>query len=699
MRIMKKKKKVTPLNITFSDQDHVIIVESSMPVWLEQHNQFLSAQRHQINLSERGIRLIGQPKRLDGQPLQASSSTSSYLSLIDYYGDHKGQIRLLVLNQSEHTIAFLKSSSGIFNRRVVDYIWVEAHSSIDPHETVAFLLRHGYHAYSLHGGIFKPLNFRRANGNQSILAVSDRISGIFSKTSPSLDLFIQEMAEHGIQPKGVLHVGAHEGKERDRYREKKISPIIFVEANPDLARSLAERFSSDKDVVVVQAAAADRSGEAIFNITSMDQSSSLLNLKQHLDLYPKIGVEKKIKVRTETIDNIVSEAKIRPEDINLLVMDIQGAELLALQGAIRQLQNIEAIQLEVNYSELYEGCPLIHDIDEFLDEKGFSRVKTSTPFSEQWGDALYVRTPKVTFSKLGTMGRFANQAFQYLFLQTYAKEHGYLAVNPKWCGDDMFNVAQGVDNVGATLSQVRQTDNDHAQCEIASGKDSLPNRDISGFFQYHMGYYKWRKSEILREFEFKDQYKVASCDIDNFFRTCGRPVAAIHLRRGDYGFEYFFIPPNAWYKQWLTELKRTNPNLIVFIASDDLEAVQGDFAEFDVWTAKDIPLSNPSNISYGFFVDFCAMVHADFLATSNSTFSFLAALLNVRSKLFVRPDLGERQLVSFDPWNSTPLLREHMAEHAGAEFMSEQVRLKRQRKLLRNRMRRTGSKLIKMLRR
>ena len=636
---------------------------------------------------------------MDGQPLKASPPNSSYISLIDYYGDYRGQIRFLILNQSEHTLAFFKASAEIFNRRIVDYIWIEVRSGLDVKETESFLTRHGYHTYIQNGEIFKRLHNKDTQSGQSILAVSDRTSGIFSRTPPSLDLFIQEIRQHGIRPRGVLHVGAHEGKEYDKYKKNSIAPVIFVEANPDLAHPLAERFASEKDVLVVEAAAADKSGEAVFNVTSMDQSSSLLNLKGHLDLYPKIGVEKKIKVRTETIDNIVSETKIRPQDINLLVMDIQGAELLALQGADKQLQNIEAIQLEVNYSELYEGCPLIYDIDNFLYNKGFVRVKTLTPFSEQWGDALYVRKPKVTFSKLGTMGRFANQVFQYMFLQTYAKEHGYDAVNPTWIGDDIFDVTKGVEGEMPVLKHIRQTDNDHSRCEIASGEASFPNHDLLGFFQYHMSYYGWRKSEILRELKFKDEYGVASNEIKDFFRKSGRPVAALHLRRGDYGFGYFFLPPNSWYKQWLSEVKREHPNLAVFIASDDLEAVQRDFAEFDVWTAKDIPLSSPDNIRYEFFVDFCAMVHADSLATSNSTFSFLAALLNERSKLFMRPDLGKRQLISFDPWQSTPLLRDNKAEEAGAEFLSEQVRLKRQKKLLKNRIRRGVSKLINMLKR
>ena len=113
----------------------------------------------------------------------------------------------------------------------------------------------------------------------------------------------------------------------------------------------------------------------------------------------------------------------------MLSFDIQGAELLAFQGSINLLKHIEAINTEVNFEELYEGCALIDQIDDFLNLHGFQRVKTTTPYHPSWGDAFYVkktiirkRQPAITMSSLGSIGRFANQIFQYAFLRIYAKE-------------------------------------------------------------------------------------------------------------------------------------------------------------------------------------------------------------------------------------------------------------------------------------
>lgn len=59
----------------------------------------------------------------------------------------------------------------------------------------------------------------------------------------------------GLRPKAVLHVGAHRAEELDPYRSHGWSPRVRVEALPDLATALRERFrDSDEDSVVEGAA-------------------------------------------------------------------------------------------------------------------------------------------------------------------------------------------------------------------------------------------------------------------------------------------------------------------------------------------------------------------------------------------------------------------------------------------------------------
>ena len=83
------------------------------------------------------------------------------------------------------------------------------------------------------------------------------------------------------------------------------------------------------------------------------------------------------------------------DTIDLLNMDIQGAELKALRGARQTLPNVKCIHTEINRVEFYEGCGLVRDLDDLLKLFGFQRVETSCPYHRTWGDALYVKPPWV----------------------------------------------------------------------------------------------------------------------------------------------------------------------------------------------------------------------------------------------------------------------------------------------------------------
>ena len=50
------------------------------------------------------------------------------------------------------------------------------------------------------------------------------------------------------------------------------------------------------------------------------------------------------------------------------------------------------IFFEVNRDEVYEGAPMVEELDEFLGTYGFVRVETKWPETHYtWGDALYIK--------------------------------------------------------------------------------------------------------------------------------------------------------------------------------------------------------------------------------------------------------------------------------------------------------------------
>ncbi len=196
---------------------------------------------------------------------------------------------------------------------------------------------------------------------------------------------------HALTIEGVVHVGANRGGEVATYRAMGATRIVLVEANPDLAADLRRNFAADPAVTVVAIAAGETDGEADFHLTSFDQSSSLLKLKRHADIYPEIVAAGTIRVPVRRLDGALEELGLGTARFDLLSLDIQGAELMALRGCPDLLARVAAVNCELCFEELYEGCALAPDIDAHLAQFGFARVATATPYHSSWGDGFYVR--------------------------------------------------------------------------------------------------------------------------------------------------------------------------------------------------------------------------------------------------------------------------------------------------------------------
>jgi FkbM family methyltransferase len=199
-----------------------------------------------------------------------------------------------------------------------------------------------------------------------------------------------------IKLKGVVHVGAHKGEEINLYRSMGIKKILLYEANPELIRFLNYKKTFfnlffNMKIQVINKALAEKKGNILFNITSNTQSSSILNLKLHKDMYPKIKKIKDINIETSTLNDEFKNNYLDMKEYNMLNMDIQGAELLVLKGANKIIPHFDIIYTEINFKEMYEGCALADDLDNFLEIYGFYRCMTSTPESEYWGDAIYIK--------------------------------------------------------------------------------------------------------------------------------------------------------------------------------------------------------------------------------------------------------------------------------------------------------------------
>lgn len=197
---------------------------------------------------------------------------------------------------------------------------------------------------------------------------------------------IEELKQKfNITPKSVLHIGASHGEERDAYLSNGIYDVTWIEAIPEVFEKLCvnvERYQHK----CINACIHETEGlELDFNVSSNDgQSSSIFEFGTHSQAHPDVVFTKKIKVVTTRADSWVKSA---PDMLNL---DIQGAELLALKS-MSWLNDVKYIYSEVNEKELYKGCCLVGEIDDYLAQFGFKRVLTRMAGHTGWGDAFYMK--------------------------------------------------------------------------------------------------------------------------------------------------------------------------------------------------------------------------------------------------------------------------------------------------------------------
>lgn len=160
-------------------------------------------------------------------------------------------------------------------------------------------------------------------------------------------------------------------------------------------------------------AIAEQVGQANLYVTQNPMCSSLYEPNErYLRRFPRLpqyaSLDFMAEVETTSLDTLYEAGEI--SEVDFLQIDVQGAELRVFQGADQLLDEVLAIQTEVEFSPLYKDQPLFADVDIHLRKKGFSLFALSPLAYEQrsplhsplyegqliWGDAIYIRDPFLT---------------------------------------------------------------------------------------------------------------------------------------------------------------------------------------------------------------------------------------------------------------------------------------------------------------
>lgn len=177
------------------------------------------------------------------------------------------------------------------------------------------------------------------------------------------------------------------------YHPKK---IYSFECNPESIQICRKNILEYDKISLIESAVGNIDGSIDFYATDMEKSQDK-NIGASSALFhiggQKEYVQKKITVPSLRLDTFIKQENI--EKIDLLCMDLQGYEKIALEG-LGDFNNISYIITEVSFQSYYQNNVLFDELNSFLKNKGFvceavwpqSNYANNTGF----GDAIFKRS-------------------------------------------------------------------------------------------------------------------------------------------------------------------------------------------------------------------------------------------------------------------------------------------------------------------
>ena len=197
--------------------------------------------------------------------------------------------------------------------------------------------------------------------------------------------------------RGIIHVGANEGQERDLYAKHQLA-VLWVEPIPEVYERLKKNIEGLAGQTCLNNLVSDIDDkEYAFHVSNNDGlSSSIFELAEVRAIWPQIEYSREIQLRSVTLKTLIQRHQVKLELYDALVLDTQGSELLILKGGEDLLSRFKFIQAEVADFESYRGACKLAEFDNYLKSRGFRRVVKKHHFlrsdSRIYYEVIYART-------------------------------------------------------------------------------------------------------------------------------------------------------------------------------------------------------------------------------------------------------------------------------------------------------------------
>jgi len=186
----------------------------------------------------------------------------------------------------------------------------------------------------------------------------------------------------------ILDVGADRGTFTDRaLRCFEADRVWLVEANPEAAAALQRKYAGEPRCQVIPCAIGAKSGQVQFHVATQASSSAVQ--------LPKGKVARVVTVPAISLDDLFQQEQIA--EVDLMKVDIQGAERMLIQGGQQALKRVQMIYIEVLFKTDCSTAALFGELHELLTAAGFRlrllhRLRRDEQGFLQQGDALYARS-------------------------------------------------------------------------------------------------------------------------------------------------------------------------------------------------------------------------------------------------------------------------------------------------------------------
>ena len=147
--------------------------------------------------------------------------------------------------------------------------------------------------------------------------------------------------------------------------------LFLIEPVPHVFQTLLENVGSQQNIHCIPMAAGAEEGDCEMYVDSYAMASSLLPYTPAARKeYPFLGKQDRVTVPVKPLDTILQDCA-GDQEIDMVVMDVQGYEDAVIRGAERTLSRCKVVMSELSLEGLYAGSSLFDSVYQALVKRGF----------------------------------------------------------------------------------------------------------------------------------------------------------------------------------------------------------------------------------------------------------------------------------------------------------------------------------------